>query len=680
MENTTKFTTKKLILFLVIMLFGICMYGYVAVVSYNNGTIIDKYSSINDNKSDYYKLRDGVIIEQDFAADSDMIRGVALLFDYNADRLENGTVNVDLVDSKSGELIAHAALPTSLLNNENYNCFGFDNRIYVSGRSLRIVISTEGISKASRLKLVTAALDGGTGVAMGVVTAGADEFFIVQNVVYILLVALLAIVFIYFARTDSDNKKLERIYLPVGIILGIVFSLIIPVAAAPDEIYHMDISYALSNQLMGIEETGEFLTMRYDDANYQFAIREMDRTDYNEEYRGLFAKAQNTELVSSVNVARSAPKFLYIFSALGITLGRLLGLSTVMMYLLGRWFNVLAFSLAVFYAIKKIPFGKAVVFIWAILPIMLQQSMSYSYDCIINALSILVISITLNLMYGMVYEIKKSERKDEKLPKWFRILMQPKVIILILSCILLIPCKGHALLPLSVFPVILLIKYIKNNRSKISDIRARLKPWLKWTLRIGLALACVCVVVVGAVIIRRLLATADNAKYIEWAGENGYTIGYLLKNPVQIVIILVNTLNLCGEVLFRQMIGCSLGWLDINISIIYVLPFAFLLAIASAKREGETQPITLGQKIWMWLVFVGVCGLASLGMLLEWTPISASYIAGIQGRYFLPALTLLLIPCRTRKTVVGADTDKICTYIALFLHLFVVMAILNEAM
>lgn len=48
-----------------------------------------------------------------------------------------------------------------------------------------------------------------------------------------------------------------------------------------------------------------------------------------------------------------------------------------MLYLLGRLMNLLAFIAAAYYAIKRIPFGKGIVMVWALLPITLQQVCSF---------------------------------------------------------------------------------------------------------------------------------------------------------------------------------------------------------------------------------------------------------------------------------------------------------------
>ena len=60
----------------------------------------------------------------------------------------------------------------------------------------------------------------------------------------------------------------------------------------------------------------------------------------------------------------------------------------------------------------------------------------------------------------------------------------------------------------------------------------------------------------------------------------------------------------------------------------------------------------------MLLVFVGVSGLAVAAMLLYWTPYQFVVVAGVQGRYFLPALVVGLLAVRTKRTCVSRNADQ----------------------
>ena len=154
---------------------------------------------------------------------------------------------------------------------------------------------------------------------------------------------------------------------------------------------------------------------------------------------------------------------------------------------------------------------------------------------------------------------------------------------------------------------------------------------------VSFVVACVMVLVL---VVRRWLQPENiNSTYIAWSDSKGYTMGYFLKNPIQFFEILLNTLWYESGKHIQQMLGNYLGWLDIEVPLVFVIGFLLLLLYVSIRKENEEQLITVGDRIWMLLVFVGVSGLAVAAMLLYWTPYQFVVVAGVQGRYFLPART-----------------------------------------
>ena len=93
------------------------------------------------------------------------------------------------------------------------------------------------------------------------------------------------------------------------------------------------------------------------------------------------------------------------------------------------------------------------------------------------------------------------------------------------------------------------------------------------------------------------------------------------------------------------------------------------------RKENEEQLITVGDRIWMLLVFVGVSGLAVAAMLLYWTPYQFVVVAGVQGRYFLPVLPLALVALRTRRTCVSDHAESYAAMWTALLQVFVVTAV-----
>lgn len=55
---------------------------------------------------------------------------------------------------------------------------------------------------------------------------------------------------------------------------------------------------------------------------------------------------------------------------------------------------------------------------------------------------------------------------------------------------------------------------------------------------------------------------------------------------------------------------------------------------------------------------LGCTGLILLGMLLQWTPMGHVSVEGVQGRYFLPFMLILLTACKNRGVILNKRIDR----------------------
>lgn len=489
---------------------------------------------------------------------------------------------------------------------------------------------------------------------------GVDAYFILHCIAYGLLFVLLAFVSIQAMFGTKWKTSFEKLFLPMIIVLGFLYLLIIPIMVVPDEYVHIYTAYDMSDVMMGTHDA-ETVMMRQADNEHMYNARGITKEDYNSQYEGLFQRPEKTNLIKTAHVSTQSPRYLYILSGLGITIGRLLGASTTMLYLLGRLMNLLAFIAAAYYAIKRIPFGKGIVMVWALLPITLQQVCSFSYDSQLFALCILVIATTMSAVYG-----QETNRRSKLVNN----------IVMVLSSLLLLPCKGFSLLPLVVLPLMLIPRILQQHKDKVDAVKQKIKPWMKVLMIVIAGIFVVACVMVLVLVVRRWPQPENiNSTYIAWSDSKGYTMGYFLKNPIQFFEILLNTLWYESGKHIQQMLGSYLGWLDIEVPLVFVIGFLLLLLYVSMRKENEEQLITVGDRIWMLLVFVGVSGLAVAAMLLYWTPYQFVVVAGVQGRYFLPALVVGLLAVRTKRTCVSGNADQYAAMWTVFLQMYVITAI-----
>ncbi|MFT4007092.1 MAG: DUF2142 domain-containing protein [Lacrimispora sp.] len=74
------------------------------------------------------------------------------------------------------------------------------------------------------------------------------------------------------------------------------------------------------------------------------------------------------------------------------------------------------------------------------------------------------------------------------------------------------------------------------------------------------------------------------------------------------------------------------------------------------------------------MVFISA-GLVLTSMLLGWTPRNLDYITGVQGRYFIPLLPLVLLTLFDKRLTVSLDLRKSAWYLECFVSIYALIRI-----
>ena len=120
-----------------------------------------------------------------------------------------------------------------------------------------------------------------------------------------------------------------------------------------------------------------------------------------------------------------------------------------------------------------------------------------------------------------------------------------------------------------------------------------------------------------------------------------------------------------AEYYHMTMIGAYLGNLDTVLDVPYfvVAVFTVSLLCLAMKKPGERQVMSVGNRVWA-AALCGLCGLAAMAsMLIAWTPLSSQVISGVQGRYFLPFLPVLLIAFKNDAIVLTKNGNRSILYL-----------------
>lgn len=497
-------------------------------------------------------------------------------------------------------------------------------------------------------------------------------------VFWYLVLAFVAVAGVFFLGCGLFKKKngdftlsLERIYPFAGLLFGILSLFILPPLSAPDEISHYVSAYQLSSHLTGAQATdryGRVLLRPEDvwvedlDASHVYEMGEdgtwkadvsvsgenrvlaqpLEEASYRQIHEifenGVSEKLSHAELgeteADSLFPPVTTTPLAYLPQAIGIAAARLLGLGTLPLLYLGRMCNLIFFVVMTTLAMRRLPFGKEILFGVALLPMTIHLSASYSYDVMIMGCFFLLTAVCLDLA-----STRERVRKRD-------------VALLALLMAVAGPCK---MVYAPLMGLCLLIP--------VSRFGTR-KRWLISAAAVGLAFASAMFFVNHQIIASYASATEADS-FVEWAAEPGYTLTLLVHQPQRLVKIFYQTILWQAQQYHLTMIGASLGNLDPVLDVPYVVVVTLSLCLLglTLRKPGENLHFSGGQRVWIGVVCAGCAGLVMLSMLIAWTPLSARVINGVQGRYFLPFLPVLLFALKNNTVVLTKNPNRSILYL-----------------
>ena len=135
-----------------------------------------------------------------------------------------------------------------------------------------------------------------------------------------------------------------------------------------------------------------------------------------------------------------------------------------------------------------------------------------------------------------------------------------------------------------------------------------------------------------------------------------YSPSYILRHLPDTLLLVVRSIVENTDHYLRTLVGGSLSYYSVELAWTWVVALYLLLAFAAFPAQDEL-PLPVGaHRGWLAAAALGCCALAVAGC-ITWTPVSHTTIYGLQGRYFLPVLPLLLLTCLPRKLTVLKSRD-----------------------
>lgn len=419
-----------------------------------------------------------------------------------------------------------------------------------------------------------------------------------------LMIAIALITGVLIKYRKVCYEKAHIVFFMIVIILGLLFIQISPsgVGLSWDDQIHYGRTVLMTSWLDG--------TIYEADA-YQVFYRPIT---------GLLTKGQLAEYESSINAYYDGKALVdgldlgvdaiglfqisYIPAAIGIILGRGLGLSYVNVFNLGRFFNLLFYAIIASLGIKRLNRGKMLMAFFALTPTIVFLGSTYHYDSWINAL----------ICTGYCYYISAYQDHAHK-----RIVKEKDLII---AAIMIF----FACIPKAVYcPLLIPLFFVP--KSFFSGSRKR------YYITLSIVMAAILAIFIAPYIASSAWLTGDQ----RFGGEvnSGSQITFILHNPLQYMQILWNFTKMYIDPSYFSTWSNYFAYMGMGPLSGYW--WCILLVLAFIDRDEEQNKDILARIVGI-VMIVGTLVLIVTALYVSISEIGSNEIRGVQPRYLYPLL------------------------------------------
>ncbi|WP_044935208.1 DUF2142 domain-containing protein [Pseudobutyrivibrio sp. LB2011] len=610
---------KRIIIVNVVFIFMAIILLHIYPVKDFRDYSVPRYST--DDESDYFLIYGDNYIIQKFSCSVDNVDCIELPFNQLSESgTFYGTFTVSLMDNAGNTVKSWTKNRNELIDNV-WVSFELEEPLY-SNMDYYLIISAPDLSETDALRLH--GVESLEGIEIDVDISylscyysyynGYNEgatFISLSHVVtnyfaYIAWAILFIAINVFLIICKGDITRCSWL---IMLSLGLIMMVIMSNGSGPDERYHYYSAYMLSNAMFGKENLAV-----YEDNNvFDYDLHYNTNNNFLKEIKGLTNKTEATVMCDIVGTPVNDLRcpVAYLFPALGFTVGRLLGLSNVPLYLLARFFNLLGYVIICQFALRIMPIKKDLAFLIMASPIAMQQASQLSYDMIINSLAFLFVAIIIDIIVT---------KRDVTIID---------IIKLGILAYLFGPIKWVYLCHLLLLLVIPVNQYGKIARALDEKIYG-LKKYKKIAvyllggiLLIGIALYVV-LHVDGEVIV-----------------QEHYYLSDFLKRPLVYLYIIVKSLITNLPDYIKGVFGNDLAGISIKIPEIYI--WTYIIAVVICIYRSEDGDKKIGKKesnIILFVACVEVIATFFAGFLM--TRFGNTILEGLQGRYFIPCILVLV--------------------------------------
>lgn len=440
------------------------------------------------------------------------------------------------------------------------------------------------------------------------------------NLLALVLFGAAACVVILLIAVPKRFATPEKLFAVLSVTFGVYFAFVNPPVQECDGLSHlyraMDVSYG--NVLAPFVTLNHESGVAYIPENLSMSI--LHELGANSGAGGDYVRVLQQETFSDhvveMELYDNIPFYAYLPQALGLWLGRTIGLSIYGCIVLSRLLNLLTYTVIVYWAVKRMPFFKNLLAMIAVMPLSVYQAASGSQDGVLHALCFLFIALC--FYYAFDENIKQLT--------WKHTLVLGFLLLGVFVIKYVYVCLG------------LLVFMIPMKRFK--DKKAYWKAFV---------IALLPLVVIGGCHMLSVSSGIPQMQAVS-AGEGMTQTQYLLAHPLHLPKVLAKTLVTVGYFYLESL--NLLGSLNCALPLLYILGPCFLVGVALLDMDvpESGRIFTLRNRILILAAFVITALLIFVGLYIgdgAANPVGEEIVSGVQGRYFI---VLLILPFMALKS------------------------------
>ncbi len=450
-------------------------------------------------------------------------------------------------------------------------------------------------------------------------------------------------------------KNLHKAFLLISLAFGVSFILVFPkfVYLSPDDQIHFRNAYFFMDEK--VELHGGFAAIESSDFTNPSG-KGFDELSAVYEYMN----AADQVVIDAEYYIDGSPQLynhiVYLPFYLGFQLSNFLHFNFTTSVVVAKLFNFICYASLIYFAIKLSGRFNKIFFIIGLLTSNMFLATQFSYDPLVVASLLLSISLFLY--------IRQNEASSTKYLMGF-----------------VLAATFGSLTKAVYCPILLLVFMIPNSKF---DCKRR-----------AIAFKICATIVMLALASTFILPILSGGLASDLRGGNtsvGAQLSFLINNPIKALYVVITfiTSQLPDLVFNPASTFASLGMnatagyiYNICLPVVSLVGFSslFILLWVTFRTDLGSAMRTKGVKVGLATIYIILVGATAASMYLSFTPVGSLYVDGLQPRYFMPFLPLLLIlfmpSSRSCSKSRGDTATDFCSQVVLFVPYFCLALILS---